>query len=281
MSGKEQHGKNFLRHWLTGHWDLINRLAEKRFSDQLLAEEAALYVIDMLEKDDCRILSNYRGAAKLQTYFSVLVYNLLEDFSRKRFGRVRPPPWLKQLGGVWLMLYRLLCLERFSYLEATGQAADRYRHLPSGQIENIADRILGQIPSCGSPQYLQESFDNHGQYGTAHVSAEKVIEEKERELLFRCLHDQFFGALSGRATRRAVSSLADCRIEFSGEERLLLKLRHMEGLSVTEAGKKLGLNRFQAHGKLRRLYARIRLTFEEAGTAEALRLMLVEDPDTK
>ncbi len=281
MSGREQQEKNFLGSWVMNHWDLINRLAERRFRDQLLAEEAALYVIDMLEKDDWQILRNYRGAARLQTYFSAVVYNLLEDFSRKRFGRVRPPPWLKKLGGIWLVLYRLLCLERFSYLEATGQAADRYRHLPSSRIENIADRILGQIPSCGSPQYLQESVENDEHHGTSHASVETAIEVKEREALFGCLHDQFFGASPGGSTERAASSLAGCRIELSGEERLLLKLRHMEGLSVSEAGKKLGLNRFQAHGRLRRLYERIRHTFEGAGKGEALRLLLAGDPDTK
>jgi DNA-directed RNA polymerase specialized sigma24 family protein len=281
VSIKEQRGNNFLRPWVMQHWDLINRLAERRYRDQLLAEEAALYVIDMLEKDDWKILRNFRGGARLQTYFSTVVYNLLEDFSRKRFGRVRPPPWLKKLGGVWLMLYQLLCLQRLSYLEATGQAADRYQHLPSDQIENIADRILGQIPSCGSPQYLQESLENHEQHSAPHGSAEKAAEEKEREVLFACLHDQFFGAPPGRSTGRLVSSLADCRIELSGEERLLLKLRHMEGLSVSEAGKKLGLNRFQAHGKLRRLYQRIRQAFDGAGQGEALRLMLAGDPDTK
>lgn len=281
MSGREEHDKNFFRRWVLSHWDLVNRLAGRRFSDGTLAEEAALYVMDMLEKDDWIMLRNYRGSGRLKTYFSSVVYNLLEDFSRKRFGRVRPPQWLRKLGGIWLTLYQLLCLERFSYLEATSQAADRYRHLFPGQIENIADRILGEIPGCGSPQYLQESFEGETHGWSAGNSAENVIQEKERELVFESLRDQFFGAGSGRKTRGAISRLAGCPIELKSEERLLLKLCHGEGLSVSEAGKKLGLNRFQAHGKLRRLYARIRKAFESEGHDQALRLILEADSDTK
>jgi DNA-directed RNA polymerase specialized sigma24 family protein len=69
-------------------------------------------------------------------------------------------------------------------------------------------------------------------------------------------------------------------VALSPEERLLLKLCHRDGLSVSEAGRMLGLNRFQTHGRLRRLYSRIREAFELHGLAEELRLLLKGEPDT-
>lgn len=269
-----------MRCWALKHWDLVNRLAGRRFGDDIMAEEAALYVMEMLEKDDWAALRSHRGGTRLKTFFASVVYNLLEDFSRKRFGRVRPPLWLNKLGGVWLLLYRLLCLERLSYLEATSRAAERFQHVSTGQVESAADRILGEIVSCGSAQFQQEQLKEDRHAGTSGRSAESRAEEEERALVLAGLHHQFFGTAPEGKTEEALSRLANCSIELSSEERLLLKLHHVEGLSVSEAGKKLGLNRFQAHGKLRRLYKRIRKRFESAGHGETLRLLLETTPDT-
>jgi RNA polymerase sigma factor (sigma-70 family) len=277
----EQRDKDFLRRWVLNHWDLVNRLAGRRFSDDIVAEEAALYVMETLSKKDWAILRRHRGRARLKTFFVAVVYNQLEDFSRKRFGRVRPPRWLKKLGGIWLLLYRLLCLERRSYLEATSRAGERFQQFSEAQVEAMADRILAEIVSCGSPQSQQEPFteDLHGK--SLSRSTEQRLEEKERALVFASLKCQFFGTAAGEDIGQALISLAGCPVALTSEERLLLRLCHVEGFSVSEAGKKLGLNRFQAHGKLRRLYKRIRKKFESEGHGEALRTLLEAEPDTK
>lgn len=265
----------FFRSWALNHWHLVDRLAQRRFANQTLAEEAALQVMEDLAHDDWQVLRKYRGAARLQTYFSSVVYNLLEDFARQRFGRVRPPLWLKRLGSVWLQLYQLLCLERHGYADAVNLAADRFHHLLLEQIERMADRILGEIPSCGQAQYLEESLDeqdlpDHG--GSA--SVQSAAEEKERQRYLAALHDYFFGELLDPQKTAALEKLTGCRIDLEPEERLLLKLCHSEGFSVTKAGKRLGLNRFQVHGKMRRLYKRLRQSFESAGCGEELRRLL-------
>ena len=282
MSADQRYDQHFFRNWVLEHWELLDRLARRRFSLETLSEEAALFVMNRLERDDWGLLRNYRGSARLKTYFSSVVYNLLEDFARERFGRVRPPLWLRKLGGIWLLLYRLMCLERYSYSEATNLAVDRYQQFHLSQIEVMADRILGEIPNCGKTQYREQSLDEHG-YGklsdkrTSHNSAE----EKEGERIMKALHDQFFGPDPDLTKGGPLRELIGCPVQLEADERLLLTLCHVEGYSVTEAGKKLGLNRFQAHGRLRRLYGRIRQQFEAAGCSEALRLLLEENGDTK
>ncbi len=272
----------FFRTWTLNHWHLVNRLARRRFADETLAEEAALQVMEDLAKDDWQILRNYRGTARLQTYFSSVVYNGLEDFARKRFGRVRPPLWLRRLGGAWLQLYQLLCLERHSYADAVNLAADRFHHLLLEQIERMADRILGEIPSCGQAQYLEEVFDEQDLPNPGgSLSAQSAAEEKERQRYLTALHDYFFGERHDPQKTAALDKLTGCRIDLKPEERLLLKLCHVEGFSVAKAGKRLGLNRFQAHGKLRRLYKRLRQSFESVGCGAELRLLLEEERDTK
>lgn len=275
---REQKTHLYLKKWAVEHWELVDRLAQRRFASESLSQEAALFVMERLEKDEWKLLRGYRGRARMKTYFCSVVYNLLEDFGRSKFGRVRPPLWLSKLGGIWLLLYRLLCLERFSFSEAAHLAADRYHQFNQEQVELMAERILGEIPTCGKTQYQEVSLDEqlHGAV-SAHGSSQEVAEEKERELIMKGLHDLFFGADPDLSRSKAVLDLLGCEVDLKADERLLLTLHHVDGLTVAAAGKKLGLNRFQAHGKLRRLYDRLRKVFGAAGCSEELQLLL----DTK
>lgn len=278
-SGKDQQQHDFFRNWSLKHWDLLNRLARRRFPDETLAEEAALWVLERFEAEAWQKLADYRGGASLRTYFSSVVYNRLEDFARKRYGRVRPPQWLKKLGGIWLYLYRLLCLERYAYADAIYRTADRYPQFKTDQIEPAADQILGAIPTCGQMQGQEVEFSD-GDLKSESASAPRMLEGKERELFLAGLYQMVIGTSVNKDQISAMAPLADCSIELTSEDRLLLKLCHQEGLSVTNAGKKLGLNRFQAHGKMRRLYKRIRDMFERTGCDDEIRLLLDSDENT-
>ena len=114
---------NSWREQALAHWEMINRMAGRRFVQAELAEEAALYVMDGLAQDDWSRLRAFTGRSTLATYIGALTLRLLEDFARTRFGRVKPPLWIRRLGGIWMTLFRLLCLERFSPDEAV--ATDR------------------------------------------------------------------------------------------------------------------------------------------------------------
>ena len=63
-------------------------------------------------------------------------------------------------------------------------------------------------------------------------------------------------------------------ISLSPDERLLLKLCYQDGLTVAKAGEMLGMSRFQAHGKKRRLMARLKEELERTGLDQELRLLL-------
>ena len=67
-------------------------------------------------------------------------------------------------------------------------------------------------------------------------------------------------------------SAAGLRLE--SRERLLLQLCYRDGVAVTEAGRMLGWNRFQTHGRLRRLLERLRQDLHRVGLDQELRLLL-------
>jgi RNA polymerase sigma factor (sigma-70 family) len=277
ISSEEQQAA-FYRSWALDHWEVVNRMAKRRFSDDVLAEEAALFVLERLSAEQWQSLRRYRGTAKLSTYFASLVSHRLEDFARKRFGRVRPPQWLTKLGGIWLLLYRLLCYQRFSFGDALEIAIGTYQHESATRIEQIAEHILAEITSCGQEQQQSEFAEEYGMQGSASQASSYELQQQQKVLA--ALGCQLLGEPADPAQLELLEKLLGQPVALSPEERLLLKLCHRDGRSVSEAGRMLGLNRFQAHGKLRRLYRRIRETFEQNGLADELRALLMAESNT-
>jgi DNA-directed RNA polymerase specialized sigma24 family protein len=256
-------------------WELINRLATRRFRQQPLAEEAALFVVDRLAEDDWRRLRTFSGRSSFTAFVAALSLRLLEDFSRLRFGRAKPPLWVRRLGGVWMALFRLLCLERRSPAEAAALLAARQlgdeRHL-----ETTAYQLLGELPSCGEARGEITGLDEDLAAAEIDTNAnqEQRLEEEERDGLFAVLGRIVFGEGAGAADERLLARVSEAGIELAPRERLLLQLCFRDGLPVAEAGRMLGWNRHQTHGRLRRLLARIREDLTRAGLAEELRLLL-------
>ena len=87
------------------HWDLLGRLARKRFPDVSLADEALNFVQDRLQAGDWSRIRAFRGKSSFATYIGHVANRLLEDFSRSKFGRSRPPGWIVALGAFWEQVY--------------------------------------------------------------------------------------------------------------------------------------------------------------------------------
>ena len=156
-----------------------DRLAERRFGPGGLAEEAAAYVIQALSEDDWARCRQYKGNAKPETYLHTLANNAPEAFSRRRFGRVRAPKWLKREGPTWIELWKRLCMERQStqqVLEAmrnSGRDRERIRHM--------ATTIKARLPWCGSSaQEIPVQYDDDGRTRSApeDLSAEHGAESE-------------------------------------------------------------------------------------------------------
>ena len=251
-------------------WPLVNRLAERRFGPGL-GEEAALWVLDNLALDDWRRLREYRGRAGFPGFLAVVVSRLLEDFARRKFGRVRPPGWIRSLGGMWRLLFELLCLRRLSVQEAVTSLRVQRPEISEKEGEQAAWAILERVVNCGAHQGLESSLtDENGGELAGEGGPEQELAARDREIFLTLLFGEEKLVEQGSAL---LDRLRD-RIRLSDEERLLLILCFREELSVTRAGAMLGMNPNQAHGRLRRLLARLRKDFDRAGVSADLRAML-------
>jgi len=263
------------------YWETINRMAARRYGEGALAEEAALAVIEGLQADDWYRVRTFNEQATFTTFIRSLIARLLEDFARKRFGRVRPPLWVKTFGGIWEKLFTALCLERLSVGEAVEVVLQRQMVAGKSEIEDAAYQLLGRIPDCGHHQGLEVAYDDgdcaegncaDGNY--AESKADCILEEQQKAELFAAIFQLVLGEEEFVVSDTLLQKLNTLQILLSPEERLLLKLCYQEGLGVAKAGEMLGMSRFQVHGKKRRLMARLKDELERTGLADDLRLLL-------
>lgn len=256
------------------HWRRIDAMAARRFGEGPLAEEASLAVLDGLREGDWRRLRAFDGRSSFATYLLALTARLLEDFARRRFGRVRPPRWVENLGGLWRQLFEALCLQRLSLAEAVATVGQRQAEAREAEIESAAHELLARIVDCGRHQGLEVPLDEEeAGEGAAAEAPTAGLEARQRRELLAAVSALVLGREEEPA-EAAGRRFADLRLALTAEERLLLKLCYQDGLAVAEAGQLLDLNRFQAHGRLRRLLARLRAEFARAGLEQELRLQL-------
>jgi len=232
------------------HRDFINKMAQKRFWQNVVAEEAALAVTRALAENDWAILKKYRGDASFATFVKAVVIAELENFAAKKFGRRRPPLWVTRLGGLWEKLYIALCHEGATADEAAEFVRANMTGVSGAEAKAAARQLLRRIPGTE----------------TAATPLENAPPSPTREsgealaMLLQPLLDggpQTVGAL-GKAWRAA-------NFNISSEERLFLKMCCQDGLPVAQAGRLLGMGRFQAAARMRHLLARLRRECERAG----------------
>jgi RNA polymerase sigma factor (sigma-70 family) len=260
------------------HWDKINALTVRRFGRGLLAEEAALAVINGLEADNWQRVRAFQGQAAFPSFLLAISARLVEDFARKRYGRVRPPLWVQAFGGIWHKLFQALCLERLSVNDAVEVVYQRQVAAEKMTIETAAYELLARIPDCGMARGLEVAFEEEepttnkgGGTGPA-----DMIETREQKELFRAIFQLVLGQEQGAVGEELLKKYRMVKMHLGPEEKLLLRLCYQDGLGVSEAGEMLGMTRFQVHGRMRRLLQRLHAEFQRCGLAEVLRPMLEE-----
>lgn len=258
------------------HWGTINEMAVRRFGGGVLAEEAALAVFDGLNADNWHRLRAYNEKATFATFVRTLIARLLEDFARTRFGRVRPPLWVKALGGIWEKLFTALCLERLPVLDAVEVVLQRQPDIGKNVIERAAYDLLARISDCGMHQGLEVAYEEENSFvgGQGKPIPDRFLEEQQKKELLEAIFQLVLGLEDFQVSETLLKKINQLRIRLSPEEKLLLKLCYQDGLGVTQAGEMLGMSRFQAHGKKRRLMARLKEEFERIGLAKDLLSLL-------
>ena len=186
--------------------------------------------------NDYAILRKFEGRGSFRAYVSVIARRVLLDMRAGMWGKWRPSAQAKREGEVARLLERLTTRQGLPFDQACrvletkhGVALDR------ATLQSMYDRLPPRAPR------LIVGAEPLEKLPAASASAEDLAEAGER----RCV------------ARRAAQILAAELTRLSADDRRILQLRFVDGLTIAEIGSRLSCANIKA------LYRRVRTMLDE------------------
>ena len=241
--------------------------AAKRIKgDDSAKEEAVTYVIEKLSENDWHRCKTYKGDASPNSFLYALSGPLIIEYTRKRFGRVRPPEWLKREGKFWEQIWQEVCLNRLHEQTVIDRHCSDQKSSDqqySGQkpnvrepftVKNIIRTIKAKLPWCGVSN-MPESMDDEAnaeinflpEGGTISDALRKESYEEFLQLAHLMLSDPSSEEEqkeeqngSHKAASEKICTLVES-LEMTNEEQLMLRMHYVDGLSHSAIARALGV----------------------------------------
>lgn len=219
------------------------------------ADDFASWTRLRLVEDDYAILRKFRGESALPTYLTVVIATLFREHRVREWGRWRPSAAARRLGPVAVRLETLVWRDGHSL----AQAAEMLR--TSGETE-LSDRgcadLLAMLPPR-RPLRPVPLGDDALTGIPAPASADDRVERHEGDERRRETEEALFRSLDG----------------LPAEDRLIVRMRIWEDMSVADIGRGLNLPQKPLYRRLERVYSRLREQLEAAGISrEQVRSLL-------
>lgn len=181
-----------------------------------------------LIQGDYAILRKFKGSSRLTTFLTTVIHNLHRDFRIQRWGKWRPSAAARRHGELGIQLETLLYRDGYSLAEAVRILRENYSvEIGGGELASVAAELR--------PRFSRR-FE----------SEEALIDAAAPDRTERRLESREKAASWYRLLRR----VREAMLALDGEERLILRLRFEEGLTVAAIARELDLDQ-------RRLYTRV------------------------
>ncbi|MBE1299690.1 MAG: hypothetical protein GJ680_07270 [Alteromonadaceae bacterium] len=248
----------------------LDRVAIKYFpTDQDLAHQTVTDVISKITENDFERLNKQGEISYPHAYLITVATNLIKDAAVSRFGRCRPPEWLKKLGQLWVTTHKYLCCYSLDANEICFRLSSPEFDL--ADIKNICTEIKVRHAKCGKEveKPTRVSVDDafyDDLPDTTNKTPEKVLSNQELELFFSVLSKICLGQ-DVKNTQEISEALAEIRnkLVLEPKEILVLKLVYQERKSLSEAARLLGDARHNVEYRLKNTLKKIRIVFQEHG----------------
>jgi len=221
---------------------LEHQAAKKIIGDIAAKDEAVTYVIEKLSENDWQRCKVHNGDSSPSSFLYLISSNLIVEYTRKKFGRIRPPEWLKREGPFWVTLWQEVCMNRL--LEQT--VIDRHCSNSSGSgrepftVKNIIRTIKAKLPWCGVSNMPESMDDEANADKNYQAEGGTISDELRRESFEEFLQlaqlmladepseieqDENQKAISGK-----ICALVES-LDMTNEEQLMLRMHYVDGLS--------------------------------------------------
>jgi RNA polymerase sigma factor for flagellar operon FliA len=208
------------------------------------AEELASTVRLKLVEDDYRVLRRFEGKSSLGTYLTMVVQRMFLDFLRARRGRKRPSAEARRLGAVAIQLERLLYWDGFGFDEACRILRENHGvRVPWQELEEMAGRL--RRPT----EHREEGGETVDHLAGAVERPDAALAERQ----------------SREEAERVVGVLEEALAALDAEDRLILRMRFEEGLTVADVARALHLPQKPLYRRIARLLRTLRREMEARG----------------
>lgn len=224
-------------------------------SDHLLTE-----VIDHLKADDFKVLRDFRGNAKLTTYLTTVISNLVVDIIRSRKGRSRAGDRARELGPVAEQLHKLVYGLGYTLADAHGHLVLSHGISDSeDELREMMHHIRGRD---GATHSVTTSWPHQGREVLVNDDVEVIVPDPAKGADERLIDNQ-----REQKREQIISTLME---GLSGEERFILRLRfptteNESNKSIREIAALTGQTEKSVDNRLRRILMRCRETLLSGG----------------
>ncbi len=208
------------------------------------AEDFLSIVWEKMIADDYAVFRNFRATSKLPTFLTIVVANCFKDFRNKSWGKYRTSAEALKLGGCAILLDQLLRRDGLTFDEACQVIIQSQKvAISRKELERIAARLPKKPPRKLEGEEALEGLSS----GDSGPEALALRSDAARQ-------------------RRHVKSVLRALLDdLPAEDRLLLKLRVIEGFQVVEIARRLRLDAKQLYRRIERILKGLRRSLETEG----------------
>jgi RNA polymerase sigma factor (sigma-70 family) len=216
-----------------------------------------LFACERLCQNNFRRLRAFKpgGAAQFPTWLRVVVRNLCLDWRRQEYGRHRIFHSVARLDAVDQEIFRCVYEQGLTHNETLNLLRDRHPHLTPAEFEAGVERVRGAL--------TDRQIWLAGARRQASVPLQREAEGEPSEPLPELI-DPAPNAESSMVSSEQNAALERALAALSKPDRLLIKLRFDEGLTLQQTASVLGLKDAQtADRRLREVFEQLRKAIED------------------
>lgn len=215
--------------FLDEYTPLLRHVVRRQEHDPASAEECFNYVCEALSDDAFRRLRSFRpdGPARFRTWLTAVAANLCSDWRRRQRGRIRPVHAVARLPELDQQVYRLVFVQGNSRAACLAALAPRFPGLTDATVAEISARLFGLLTP---QQRWQLSARPHRpvRCGNGDDDPLRSVEAGDPGP-----EEQAAATQEQRQLRAALAQLTP-------GQRLLLRLRYEQGLTLAEVARLTG-----------------------------------------
>jgi len=242
------------------HLETIDRITESICRrNGITGADAEDFVSDVklkLLQDDYAVLRKYRGASSTTTFLTVVIANLFRDYRTKAWGKWRPSAEAKRRGQTAVLLETAIYRDGQSFDAACSTILQDGR---ANITRAECRKLLNELPPR-APRRIEDSSGIEDLADSSSTDGEVLHDEREARL--RAAND---------ALHRAVARL-------DPEDRLIIRMRYFEGLTIAEVARALHIEQKPLYPRLKRLLERLSAALVAEGIGAECVEWLTSDP---